>query len=141
MTSRRTAGNGSDSPALSTHTRNELREKLAELEHIQWQAWSTTLLAEEEISADRTARWHQCFVPYDQLPEAMKEYDREWADKVLEILDDLRPDDRDAIEQLRARLQSAEERIKLLEAPKDEAALAGEPERGQRAPWWRRLFS
>jgi hypothetical protein len=122
MTSRQTAGDVSDSPARSRHAmhaRNELREKLAELEHIQWQAWSTTILGEEEISPARRERWQQCLVPYDQLPEAMKEYDREWADKVLDILDALRQEDRDEPAQ----------------------APVAEPEPMQRAPWWKRLFS
>ena len=43
---------------------------------------------------------------------------------------------------LQAKLQSAEEQIRLLSAPKDEPqpARAPEPEPVQRAPWWRKLF-
>jgi hypothetical protein len=135
-------------------SRNELREKLAALEHSQWEAWSKTLLATENISEERTERWQQYGVPYDQLPETVKEYDREWADKVLGIVDELSQETRAELEQLRlehreltaavahwkARAIEAEERIKKLEAPKDEPAPVAEPEQMKPRPWWRRLL-
>ena len=62
----------------------ELLERLAELEHEQWVAWSRAVAA--EVSAARRRRWQECWVPYAELPEEVKELDREWARKVLAAL-------------------------------------------------------
>ena len=62
----------------------ELLERLAELEHEQWVAWSRAVAA--EVSAERRRRWQECWVPYAELPEEVKELDREWARKVLAAL-------------------------------------------------------
>lgn len=63
-----------------------LLEKLAELEHKQWVAWATSILDTEQISEERANRWAKYFVPYDELSEEVKEYDRIWAREVLDIL-------------------------------------------------------
>jgi hypothetical protein len=63
---------------------DELVEKLAELEHEQWMAWSKAIAA--EVSDSRISRWELYWVPYDELSEAVKEQDRIWARKVLKIL-------------------------------------------------------
>jgi len=62
----------------------ELLEQLAEVEHEQWMAWSQSVAA--EVSAERRQRWQACWVPYEDLPEEVKELDRQWARKVLEVL-------------------------------------------------------
>ena len=62
----------------------DLLERLAELEHEQWVAWSRAVAA--EVSAERRRRWQACWVPYGELPEEVKELDREWARKVLAAL-------------------------------------------------------
>ena len=62
----------------------ELLERLAELEHEQWVAWSRAVAA--EVPAERRRRWQECWVPYAELPEEVKELDREWARKVLAVL-------------------------------------------------------
>jgi hypothetical protein len=62
----------------------ELLERLAELEHEQWVAWSRAVAA--EVSADRRRRWQACWVPYAELPEEVKELDRAWARRVLATL-------------------------------------------------------
>ena len=62
----------------------ELLERLAELEHEQWVAWSRAVAA--EVSAERRRRWQECWVPYAELPEEVKDLDREWARKVLSLL-------------------------------------------------------
>lgn len=59
-------------------------ERLAELEHEQWMHWSQSVAA--EVSAERRQRWQACWVPYADLPEEVKELDRQWARKVLETL-------------------------------------------------------
>lgn len=69
-----------------------LRERLAKLEHEQWVAWSQSLAnTEPGISEARIDRWTGMWVPYDQLTEAQKDMDREWADKVLAALADDAP--------------------------------------------------
>lgn len=65
--------------------RQELREELAALEHQQWREWSRTIAEEEDISEERIERWRDHWVSYDELPDDVKEYDREWADRVMEL--------------------------------------------------------
>ncbi len=62
-------------------TAQELLERLAELEHEQWLAWSRAVAP--EVSAERRRRWQACWVPYAELPEDVKELDREWARTAL----------------------------------------------------------
>ena len=80
----------------------ELRERLSELEHIQWEYWSKSLAnllkstlyliskgknakAQYQIN-DKLQSWQRNWIPYTQLPEEIKDFDREWADKVLKII-------------------------------------------------------
>ena len=62
-----------------------LLEKLAELEHIQWVKWAKSIYP--EVSLIKQKRWKKFFCPYEQLEEQHKEVDREWARKVLVIID------------------------------------------------------
>lgn len=62
-----------------------VRERLAAIEHKQWMDWAETLMEEENLSDERVERWEQYMVPYDELDEETKEYDREYADDVLEV--------------------------------------------------------
>ncbi len=62
----------------------ELLERLAELEHEQWQAWARAVA--DEVAPERRQRWQAHFVPYADLSEDVKELDREWARKVLKLL-------------------------------------------------------
>ena len=75
---------------LYTHpaelTDEEIIESLAELEHEQWMKWADTIMQTEKISDARFARWASCMIPYADLTEEMKEFDREWARKALAIL-------------------------------------------------------
>jgi hypothetical protein len=64
----------------------ELREQLAELEHEQWVKWSQNLNNVEKLSPERIERWQKLWIPYSKLTEAEKDQDREWADKVLNLL-------------------------------------------------------
>jgi hypothetical protein len=61
-----------------------LLEKLAELEHEQWMAWSRAVSG--EVSDEVRRLWQVNWVPYHELPEQVKELDREWARKVLALL-------------------------------------------------------
>lgn len=87
-----TAENKMKEPALITPER--LLEKLAELEHQQWMGWSKTIAATQLSEGvwmhnnPTLLRWRQMWVPYNQLPEKVKEADRKWAKKVLAILKD-----------------------------------------------------
>ena len=63
---------------------DELLERLAEVEHEQWLAWSRSVAP--EVNLERRQRWEACWVPYSQLPEEVKELDRVWARKVLAAL-------------------------------------------------------
>jgi hypothetical protein len=63
---------------------NNLREKLAELEHKQWAHWYRYMVA--NLTPENRRRWDgQAATPYALLTEVEKNCDREWADKVLEI--------------------------------------------------------
>ena len=59
---------------------DELLEKVSSLVHEEWMAWAKDILKTEKISPGRTKHWEEeCFKPYEELTEEMKEYDREWA--------------------------------------------------------------
>jgi len=59
-------------------------EELAALEHEQWIEWSKSVA--QEVSGKRRRRWERYWIPYSELDESVKEWDREWARKVLKIL-------------------------------------------------------
>ena len=81
----------------------ELRERLADLEHVQWEHWSKSISgllkeARDTLKAlkgeftpvydkieKKLKNWEQYWIPYEDLEEKVKDYDREWADKVLKI--------------------------------------------------------
>lgn len=63
-----------------------LRERLAEMEHEQWCEWSRNLAGTETLAPERLAAWRSRWVPYAELSEADKDLDREYADRVLEVL-------------------------------------------------------
>lgn len=67
-------------------SKKELLERLAELEHEQWVHWSKALAMQENLSPERVERWKRYWVPYSDLPEDVKESDRKWARKVLDIV-------------------------------------------------------
>jgi len=64
----------------------ELREKLAELEHKQWQHWMKYMI--DNISnGESVERWRrEMKTDYKDLTEKEKESDRKWADKVLKTI-------------------------------------------------------
>lgn len=65
----------------------ELREKLAKLEHEQWSHWTKYML--DNMNFNNAIRWNkQINTTYSELKEKEKDSDREWADKVLKILED-----------------------------------------------------
>lgn len=88
---------------------NRIIEKLACLEHIQWEEWAKSVgddlqvlleIINENVSADnldsnqleviernsnRVRNWPKLMIPYSDLSEDMKEKDRIYARKVYEI--------------------------------------------------------
>ena len=70
------------------------REALAALEHDQWMAWSKTLTEKENLSDDRVERWKKLWIPYSELSETDKDFDRTWADKAYAIIQDPDLEDR-----------------------------------------------
>jgi len=70
----------------------DLREKLADLEHEQWSHWEKYREgAENKLNADgypNRDNWRrQRATSYLDLTEKEKDSDREWADKVLEVFE------------------------------------------------------
>jgi len=63
----------------------QLLEELSRLEHEQWMTWAQHILETENISKSTRNRWQQYFAPYDQLPEDIKELDKPFAQKSLEV--------------------------------------------------------
>ena len=63
---------------------DELRELLAEIEHIQW--WTWTMAIEKDVEPNRVMSWKNSRIPYSVLPEFVKTSDRCWADVVIELL-------------------------------------------------------
>ena len=62
-----------------------IREKLADLEHEQWSHW--TLYLTRNFTKENILRWEkQIETKYSNLTEKEKNSDREWADKVLNLL-------------------------------------------------------
>lgn len=63
----------------------ELLEELSEIEHDQWVEWSKAVGT--EVSEDRKKRWKKYWIPYEDLPEDVKEQDRVYARKVLDAVE------------------------------------------------------
>ena len=73
---------------------------ISDLEHQQWEHWSKALakrlekvikLLNENKSQEAInwleriiQNWEKNWKPYNKLPEDIKDFDREWADKVLD---------------------------------------------------------
>jgi hypothetical protein len=70
---------------MDKETKDQIKESLAEVFHEAWVHWAKAVKA--EVSAERSARWEQSFVPYDQLEETTKDLDRKWADEALEAIE------------------------------------------------------
>lgn len=61
-----------------------LREEIAELIHKEWVEWAKCI--ENEVSNDRKQRWETVYGEYQSLSEKMKDKDRVYADKIIELL-------------------------------------------------------
>jgi hypothetical protein len=65
---------------------NKIIEKLADLIHEEWIAWSRNIAEKEELSWERLDRWAKLRKPYSELTEEQKEQDRVWARKAFYII-------------------------------------------------------
>ncbi|MFW6219461.1 MAG: hypothetical protein ACOC33_01205 [bacterium] len=65
-----------------------LIDKLAELEHKQWEKWSKEIAKRENIDEKTIKKWKKYWVDYDELGEKEKDLDREWAIKVINVIGD-----------------------------------------------------
>jgi len=72
----------------SIHQEAILIERIASLEHEQWQAWSKEIAKTENIKCKRLKRWISLWIPYSELDEKTKEQDRVWAREVIEAVTD-----------------------------------------------------
>lgn len=74
---------------FNEHNYPEL-EKLSKLIHEElWTPWAKEILSTENVSIRRQKRWkEECFKPYEELSEEMKELDRIFAKKIIKILKD-----------------------------------------------------
>lgn len=72
-----------------------IRERLAALEHEQSAHWTRYLL--DHLTPENVERWRrQIDTPYERLSEPEKQSDREWADRVLELVrESAPPEERD----------------------------------------------
>ena len=61
-------------------------EAAAAAEHEQWMRWAKTLMKTGNLSASRIERWAECMVPYAELTDEMKEYDRVEARLLLDAV-------------------------------------------------------
>lgn len=69
--------------------KSRLREILADLEHQQWAHWTKYML--DNLTPENIARWElQIITQYECLSEKEKESDREWAHKVIVLLEEER---------------------------------------------------
>lgn len=76
----------SEPTTIQMHVNPKLIEELAKLEHDQWMEWASTLMAKEQLSEARCERWQKFMVPYAELPEEVKEFDRVWARKSAAVI-------------------------------------------------------
>lgn len=73
--------------ATAQETSDKFVEELSKLEHDQWVGWTKDIAKEEDISEERLERWEKEWIPYEKLPEDVKEFDREYAKKVLDVVE------------------------------------------------------
>lgn len=63
--------------------RKRVIERLATLVHGEWSEWSHDIANKEQLTDARLRRWQHMWVPYNDLPDRVKEMDRRWAKRFL----------------------------------------------------------
>ena len=71
---------------VSENRKKKIIEELSDLEHDQWAHWTEYML--DNNDAENHKRWRrQIATDYEDLTEEEKDGDREWAEKVYEIIE------------------------------------------------------
>jgi len=67
---------------------NTTLEKVSSEIHSMWISWAKKMVQEEKnISKERIERWEkECFLPYQELSQEMKEMDRKFAKRIIKIV-------------------------------------------------------
>ena len=73
-------------------SKDDFMEELSELEHKQWMNWSKELAKTEDISEERLKRWKKDWIPYEKLSDDKKEFDREYAVHIMDLIDKKLPE-------------------------------------------------
>ena len=72
---------------MSKKAKDKLLEELSDLEHKQWAHWTRYML--DNLTDENIAQWkRQVKTDYKDLSEKEKDGDREWARKVLKIMEE-----------------------------------------------------
>lgn len=66
-------------------SKDELLEDLADLEHRQWMHWSKYVAENYDIPEELEDKWRENWKSYSDLTEELKDKDRKWAKKALNI--------------------------------------------------------
>ena len=71
---------------MNENLRHVLEEDLASLEHVQWSSWFDYMV--DAWSLRNVVKWmKKSTTPYSELTEQEKESDREWARKVIDVVE------------------------------------------------------
>lgn len=65
-------------------------EQISKLIHEElWMGWAQNIIkTEPNLSQERKGRWEkECFMPYEQLSESMKDLDRQFAQKIINLIE------------------------------------------------------
>lgn len=84
---------------FDTLVQGVLLERLSDLEHQQWAHWTKYML--DNMTDENIARWKkQIDTEYENLSDKEKESDREWARKVMNIMDEFKDNSDDEVVKL-----------------------------------------
>jgi len=80
---------------------NDLLEKVSALVHENWMAWAKDVMEKKDELPERFKKWEKEMIPYEELPDEAKEYDREWGRKFIGLLqpNNVEPDESIKVEE------------------------------------------
>jgi hypothetical protein len=65
--------------------KDSLLEQLSAIEHEQWMKWAGDII--DVVPPELKYKWKRNMKPYQDLTEEVKEMDREWARKIIDIIE------------------------------------------------------
>ena len=65
---------------------DDLLERISALIHEEWMSWAKDVMDRKDELPERFEKWEKEMVPYEELSEDAKEYDREWGRKFIELI-------------------------------------------------------